>query len=114
MNPVELKRQILIDSERLGFRKKVAAGDYQDSGLTNDDIVEIGIAFESMTEHKGWTYLEAYILKHADPVALLFDDDNPGKKGEAKGLIKLMQYIDQIIKAKNDIQEKEKTKNGKQ
>lgn len=108
MNPVDLKRQILMESDKLGIRRKITALQGNDTGMTTEDVVEIGNLFEGLTNHKGWVHLEAYILKHADPVAILFGDDDPIKKGEAKALIKLMQYIDQMIKAKNDIQAKEK------
>ena len=97
-----------MDSDRLGLRRKINAGQYQESGLSNNEIMEMGGLFEGLTAHKGWPYLEAYILKHSDPISLLFGEDDPVRKGEAKGLIKLMQYVDQIIKAKNDLAAKEK------
>ncbi len=105
MNAADLKRQILMESDRLGIRKKVTQLQGNDTGLSTDDVLEIGNLFEGLTQHKGWVYLEAYILKHADPVALLMSGNNDAaKQGEARALIKLMQYIDQMIKAKNDIQ----------
>jgi len=110
VNPADLKRQILMQSEQTGIRKKILS--QHDTGITNDDVLEIGEALDKLTEQKGWTYIETYILKQADPIGLLFAEDNPVKKGEAKGLIKLMQYVDQMIKAKNELISKQRETDG--
>jgi hypothetical protein len=102
MNPAELKRQILMDSDRTGIRKRVTTQP-QDSGITQNDVLEIGEALEQMTNTKGWMYAEAYILKQADPMGFLFGEDDPIRKGKARGLVEFMQYIDQMIKARNEI-----------
>jgi len=100
MNSADIKRQILESSDVTGIRKKMQTPEF---GLNNDEIVEMAYCFEEMVKTKGWVYIEAYILKNSNPVGLLFDDDNPIRKGEARALVKIMQYVDQVIKAKNDI-----------
>ena len=103
MNPVELKRQILEQSEKSGIRKKILAPDV---GLNNEEVIEMGVALEGMTKGKGWGYVEAYILNHSNPVARLFEEYNAEKIAAAKALMLLMQYVDQVIKAKNELLEK--------
>jgi phytoene/squalene synthetase len=104
MNAADIKRQILINSDKTGMRKKLESGE---AGLTSEDIIEMGEAFESMTKHKGWAYVESYILKNANPVGLLFTDvaasDNLVLRGKAQALILLMQWIQETIIAKNSI-----------
>jgi hypothetical protein len=99
MDVAELKRQILINSEQTGIRKRVTS----QGGLDSNEIIEMGQALEEMAKTRGWAYIEAYILKNSDPIGLLFHEEDPVRKGESRALVKLMQYVDQIIKAKNDI-----------
>lgn len=103
MNSADLKRAILQASDSTGIRKRIASGE---AGLNSDDIIEMGNALESMTRHNGWTYVEEYILKHSNPVGLLFSGDDPVAKGKAQALILLMQWVQQTILAKNDLMEK--------
>ena len=52
MNPADIKREILQSSDSTGIRKKLVSGE---SGLNSDDIVEMGIALENLTQQKGWS-----------------------------------------------------------
>lgn len=99
MDPAELKRQIIMMSENSGIRKKMKGS----NGLNNDEVVEMGLALEEMVKTRGWAFIEAYILKNANPIGLLFEDDDPVKKGEARAFIRIIQYVDQTIRAKNEI-----------
>lgn len=101
MNPTELKRQILEQSDQTGIRKKILTPDI---GLNNDEIIEMGIALEDMTKTKGFTYLEAYILKTSNPIGLLMSgSEDSAKMGESRALIRIIQYINETIKAKDEI-----------
>jgi hypothetical protein len=104
MNPADIKRQILMESDKSGIRKRIQ--NQSESGLTNDEIVDMGQAFERMVETNGWAYIEAYLMKHANLVAMLYETDTI-RRGKAVACIELMQYVDQVIKAKNDILSKE-------
>jgi hypothetical protein len=101
MNLAEVKRQILMDSDSLGVRRKITEG--HETGLTNEDVVEMGEAFEKLVDTKGWTYIDIYMMKQINPMSFIFGNNTDEQRGEAKGLAKLMQYIDQMIKAKNDV-----------
>ena len=106
----DIKRQILADSEtdRAKIRKKIQAqfGDRDVEG----DILEIGQAFEKLVETKGWLHIETYMLRRMNLVGLAFNEkpDDGIQKGLARGYIELMQYVDQMIKAKNELIAKEK------
>ena len=101
MNPIELKRQILEQSDQSGIRKKILAAD---TGLKNDEIIEMGLALEDMTKTKGFAYLEAYILKTSNPIGLLMSGtEDSAKMGESRALIRIIQYINEVIKAKDEI-----------
>ena len=100
MNPADIKRQILMESDGSGIRKRIQ--NQTESGLTEGDILEMGGAFERMVETTGWMHLEAYLMKNANLVAMLYETD-PLRKGKAAAYVELMQYIDQIIKARKDI-----------
>jgi hypothetical protein len=102
-NPAELKKQILAHSNKSGIRKK-----FQSSGMKNEDIADMGHAFEAMVKTDGWIYLEEYIFRNINLVGRLFDDDDPVAKGETKALVKLIQHIDLMITAKNRVLADEK------
>ena len=103
MNVSDVKRQILMESEKTGIRKKIVEGN---AGLRNEDVIEMGIAFEQLVATKGWAYVEQYILQQANPTTVLFSTDEE-TKARARGLILLMQHIDAVIRAKNEIQARE-------
>lgn len=104
MNSADIKREILRSSDKTGIRKRLVSGE---AGLDSNDIIEIGVAFKSLVQHKGWSYVEAYILKNANPVGLLFGADDPLLRGKAQALILLMQYVQQTILAAEDLLAKE-------
>lgn len=96
-----IKREILANSGVTDIRKKIH------EKLTSDQeemYLEIGEALEHLTKHKGWSYVEAYMMKFI--MSNLLDDDN---NGLTKGFVRLMHYIDQMIKVRNDILEKRQT-----
>lgn len=101
----DIKRQILADSEkdRAKIRKRMEAQ------LPNKDvegeILEIGAAFEPMVESKGWLHVETYMLRRMNLVGLAFNDTQEDgiQKGIARGYIELMQYVDQMMKARNEL-----------
>ncbi len=104
MDSAEIKRMILAESEHTGIRKKMMENRNKEGGLNDDDIIEMGTSFDSMVKTKGWAYIEAYIINRANPVALVFEDgDNQMKKGMARALMGLMQYVKQIIDAKDEL-----------
>lgn len=100
MDSAQLKRMILDKSESSGIRKRMVS---QESGISTDDIIEMGQAMENTVNTKGWSFIEAYLVRKCDPTSILFGPDDANMKGEARGAINLMQYIDQTIKAKNEI-----------
>lgn len=109
-DPVQFKRQIIEDSERSGIRKKLIAD--HEAGRNTEDTLEMGAALESLTNHKGWLYVEQFMLQRADPVRILMDDLGPEAKFVAKAYISLMQYVAQVIKARKEIIAREKQAAG--
>lgn len=109
----EIKRQILSGAKNSHIRKNISQK--LDKGtLTEGEIIEMGNAFESLTTSKGWYYIEAYMLRNMDIIGLVFSEsDASHQKGIARGYISLMQYIDQIIKIKNDIIQREQHEQDK-
>lgn len=100
MNAADIKRQILESSDHTGIRKNLVSGE---AGLNSNDIIEMGTALEQLTKTKGWYYIEAYILKNANLITQLFEPDDPIRKGASRALVMLMQYVEQTIRAKNDL-----------
>ena len=62
---------------------------------------------EAMTKTKGWVVVEEFMLRKMNIVGLIYNKDNEESKGIAKGYVELMQYIDQVIKAKEELISKE-------
>lgn len=106
MNSADIKREILQSSDSTGIRKKLISGE---SGLNNDDIVEMGIAFEEMVKGKGWSYIETHMVQKCSP-ALILETDDPNVRIAAKTCMHIMQWIDQTIRAKNNIVNKQNEK----
>lgn len=107
MDSAEIKRMILAESDTTGIRKKIMERLNTEGGLSSDDVVEMGNAFEVMVKQKGWTFVEAYITNRANPVGLLLRDNvTPEERGAARGLMSIMQYVKQVIDTKNMIVEK--------
>lgn len=93
-----IKRQILAESDITGIRKRIA------SEITREqqaDYIKMGDAFESLVQTEAWVYLEAYMMKHIMNSLLL----DTGKE-ITRGFINLMHYIDQVIKAKDELKAK--------
>lgn len=100
MDSAQLKRMILEGSEKSGIRRKMVS---REAGITEDDIIEMGQALEQTVNTKGWNFVEAYLIRKCDPTTFLFGNEDDSSRGEARGAINLMQYVDQAIKAKNEI-----------
>ena len=101
LDPVQFKRQIIEDSERNGFRKKLVED--HAAGRNTELTVEMGAALESLTQHKGWAYVEQYMFARTNPVKVIMDAIPPEEKYRAQAFIQLMQYIAAVVKAKNEI-----------
>lgn len=100
-----IKRQILAESDITGIRKRLQE---KMTGDQEGTFLEIGDALESLVQHKGWTFLEAYMMKSIKEKLLNPDEPNP----YTQGFINLMHYIDGMIRVKNDILEKRKNEAG--
>ena len=100
----EIKRQILMESDTTGIAKRLVQK--WEEGRDDSTTIEMGQAYETMTKTKGWMFLEAWILKHINIVGLVFGKENQEQKGIAQGLISLMQHMDQVIRAKDEILER--------
>lgn len=99
----EIKRQIL--SENTVFRKNLQT---RLQGIDEGEIIEMGNAFELMVKTKAWTFVEAYLIRRMNITGLLFDEgENPINKGIARGYAELLQYVDQIIRARDAILSRE-------
>jgi hypothetical protein len=105
MDSAEIKRMILKESESHPYVKSLL-GDKARQQLNNsDDVFEMGTAFEKMVETKGWNYVEEYIIRNANPIGMLINDNkDENQRGVAKGLVQLMQFVDLAIKAKERIE----------
>ncbi len=104
----EIKRQILLSAGTSDIKKKFQ---HNLPGISEGEQIEMGNDLESLTKTKGWTWVEAFMLRRMDIVGLVFSDkENPDQKGVAKGYMELMQYIQIAIQNKDAILEKEKIK----
>ena len=101
MNSGDMKRMVLMDSDSTGIRKK-AAHLIQEGKVTKDEQVKLGHALESLTQQSGWAYIEAYIFRNANISEILLEDDAT-KRLEARGLIKLLHYVNNMITLKNEL-----------
>jgi hypothetical protein len=90
-----IKRQMLAESDITGIRKKIMNDISKEK---RGDYVKMGDAFESLVQSEAWVYLEAYMMKFVMNKIL----HNEG--GDVTpGFINLMHYIDQVIRAKDEI-----------
>jgi hypothetical protein len=100
----EIKRQILMASDRTKLKENTLKRMGREGGPTQDDVIEIGQELERVCKLKGWSFIEAYMLRRMNLVGMLYEEDKDGsQKGIARGYVDLMQYIDQMIKAKDEI-----------
>ena len=111
MDSAEIKRMILKESESRPYVKSLLGDKARQQLSNNDDVYEMGEAFEKMVETKGWNYIEEYIIRNANPVGMLLSDNkDESQRGLAKGLVQLMQFVDLAIKAKERIADERRTK----
>ena len=100
----KIKQQILQQSDLTGIRKRVTSNfdaDYEQA------IIDQADALEKMTATQGWSCLEVYIMKIIMN-ALLEEKD----RELSKGMINIMQYIDQVIRGRNMILERREKGSG--
>ena len=102
MRAADFKRQILHEGNTSSIRKQITSKlGHRD---TEGEILEIGKALESLVKMKGWSYVEAYMFRTMNITGVLMGTIEESQKGIAAGYVQLMQYVDQMIKAKNAIQ----------
>lgn len=101
ISPGDYKRMVLVDGDRTGIRKQTAQL-VRESKVTKDEQVELGEALEAMTKTKGWTYIEAYFIRNANVSEILLEDDQT-KRLEARGLIRLWNWVQNMIVLKDDL-----------
>jgi hypothetical protein len=112
ISAADIKRQILQESSEVEMRKKIMK---PPEGITEEEFIEIGKQFENLVKTKGWTHLEAFMIRRMNLVGLAFSNKDPDQKGIARGYIELMQYVDLMIKRKNEYMEglaKKENENG--
>lgn len=110
LSSAEIKRQILMDSDKSGVRKRIEQA-IENQSMTEGEIIETANALEALTKTKGWVYIESFMLRRMDITGLIFmEGDNSAQKGIARGYMELMQYIDQTIKARDTILDRETKK----
>jgi hypothetical protein len=106
----DIKRQIIEQAPklRMGTEAKI------ESGITEGDILELGNSLEAMTKVAGWAVVEDFMLKRMNLVNMAISDNlNDVQRGIARGYIELMQMVQNRIKEKNIIEEREKLKHEK-
>lgn len=106
MDSASIKRQILAAAENSGIRKEIVKN--YEGGIGQDDILEMGGAFEQLVQTKAWAYIEAYCISRSNPIGLLFAKRDDIEVGKAQGLVSLLQYVEQIITARREIIAKQK------
>lgn len=110
LSSAEIKRQILINSDKSGIRAKIQQA-LENQTMTEGEVLETGNAFEDLTKTKGWIFIESFMFRRMDITGFIFaEGDNSAQKGIARGYMELMQYIDQTIKARDKIHERESKK----
>lgn len=105
----ELKRQILASSDKTRLKDKTLKS-IELGGITEGDVIETGQELEKITKMKGWAFVEAYMLRRMNLIGNLYEVDKTKQEQQqnvARGYVDLMQYIDQTIKAKDAILERE-------
>jgi len=108
LSSAEIKRQILMASDQSGIKKRIQQA-LENQTMTEGEVIETGNALETLSKTKGWTYVEAFMLRRMDIVGLVFNEkDNSPQKGIARGYMELMHYIDQTIRMRDDILERER------
>ncbi len=93
-----IRREIFANSDITGVRKKIMN---EMSEAQRGDYVKMGDALEQMVNTEGWVYAQEYMMKLI--MGSVLNDEN---KDITKGFINLLHFIDQVIKAKNEIKAK--------
>ncbi len=101
MDSASIKRQILSQSDTTGIRKEIIKN--YEGGIGQDDILEMGAAFETLVSTRAWAYIEAYCISRSNPIGLLFAKRDDIEVGKAQALVGLLQYVEQIITARREI-----------
>ena len=103
-----LKRQILVEADKSEMKRVI---DENVQGIPEGEILGRGNDLEAVTKMPGWNYIEAFMLQHLNVTGMFFGDkEDPVQKGVGKGYILLMQFIQLSIAKRDEIIEKEKTK----
>lgn len=97
----DIKRQILMEAEKTGIRKAIV--NQAVTSQDEDEKIEMGVALEEIVGRKGWAYIDAYLVNHIMKV-VTNDEVSEAERQTAKAYRWLMQYIDQAIRAKDDIE----------
>lgn len=107
MDAASIKRMILENSDSTGIRKRASA---PDTGISTDERIRIAECLERMIKTDGWVYLDAYVNKAISikmGELLASEKDDPYTKGFIRGMSLPLQYIDQMIKAGNELKNAE-------
>ncbi len=111
LSSADIKRQILMSAKESPFREKIE----NPPGISEGEVMEMGNDLEKLTQTRGWTLIESYMMRRMNLVGLVMNDQtSPDQKGIAKGFIELLQWIQLTIQAKDNILAKEKVKNETQ
>jgi len=107
LSSAEIKRQILISAGNSDIKKRM---DKAPPGISEGEQIEIGNNLEALTRMKGWTLVESYMMRRMNLVGLVLsaeEDKDKDQKGVARGFIELMQWIELMIRRRDEIIEKE-------
>jgi len=111
LSSAEIKRQIIASAKQSDIKKRM---DKAPPGISEGEQIEIGNDLAAVTNHRGWTLIESYMIRRMNLVGLaLSNEDNKDEKGVAKGFIELMQWIQLCIERRDKILEEERLKYGK-
>lgn len=103
MDSVSIKRMILENSDQTGIRKRAKD---PNTGLPTEERIRTGDALEKMTKSDGWIYLDAYVNKCISikmGELLASEKDDPYTKGFIRGMSLPLQYVDQMIKSRDEL-----------
>jgi hypothetical protein len=100
LDSAAIKRAIIDEAgKNSGIREKIQNNAPQ---ISEGERIEIGNELERMTRTKGWAYVEAYIINHLNPAVTLFMKEDVDK-GEARGMMKVIQYVAAMIKHRDEL-----------
>jgi hypothetical protein len=90
-----IRRELLANSDITGIRKKML-NDITEA--QRGDYIKMGDALEQLVNTEGWVYLQEYMMKHIMN-GMLGNESSENNKG----FINLMHFIDQVIRAKDEM-----------